>query len=481
MEKNKSLVKNSFYYIMYRLINVIYPMVTATYVSRVLEPAGIGDISLVQTIVVFIVACALLGIPSYGIREVSKTTEKNERSKLFIELFIINAVSTSILAIAYYLIVNTINLKINRVLFNIEGIILLLNFINVDWFYQGMEEFKYITIRSCIVKFISMIAIFVFVKNKNDIANYALIFSLAYAGNYLFNAINLKKYVSFENLKKIKPTKHLKNIFVLAVTYISNEIYVMVDSVMLGIMTVNTQVGYYSNAMKLIQILIHVLTAVGVALLPRISSLRKLNKNEEIYKLIEKTIKLLLFVTIPSMIGICILSENLVVALFGNKFLPSKSILLILSFLIVFRTFSNLFLQILISDNKDKNVSKTYFVAMLLNIILNLILIPKFKANGAAIASIISEFYIMLILFINSKKNNVMKIGKKNIFILIISNLIMLIALLLISQIQLNIFLKLFIQISISIIIYILANHLLKNDIMIEFVKLIKGKKKNVN
>ncbi len=477
--KNKSVIKNSFYYILYRLVNVLYPLVTATYVSRVLEPDGIGEISLAQTIVVFLVACALLGIPNYGVREVSKLKTKENRGKLFFELFIINAISTLSLIIIYFALINLFDLNINRNLYNIEGIILILNFINVDWFYQGMEEFKYITIRSCIVKVVSIFAIFIFVKDKSDICNYALIFALAYAGNYIFNLINLRKYINFNCIKKLRPKKHIKNVLLLAITYISNEIYVTIDSIMLGFMSDNTQVGYYSNAMKLIKILINVLTAIGVALLPRISFLRSNNKNKEVYFLIEKIIKILMFITIPSMIGISLVSNDLVVILFGKAFQPSKTILIILSLLIIFRTFSNLFLQILISDNRDKNVSLTYLFAMVLNIILNLIFIPKFEANGAAFASIISEFYILIMLYKNSKKYNPIKFDKNNIKILIVSNVIMSLVVVSISFVKMNLIIKLIVQITSSVFVYILINYILNNEVIIDIIKIIKEKRKN--
>lgn len=477
--KNKSVIKNSFYYVLYRLVNVLYPLVTATYVSRVLEPDGVGEISLAQTIVVFLVACALLGIPNYGVREVSKLKTKEDRGKLFFELFIINAISTLSLIIIYFTLINLFDLNINRNLYNIEGIILILNFINVDWFYQGMEEFKYITIRSCIVKVVSIFAIFIFVKDKSDICNYALIFALAYAGNYIFNLINLRKYINFNCIKKLRPKKHIKNVLLLAITYISNEIYVTIDSIMLGFMSDNTQVGYYSNAMKLIKILINVLTAIGVALLPRISFLRSNNKNKEVYFLIEKIIKILMFITIPSMIGISLVSNDLVVILFGKAFQPSKTILIILSLLIIFRTFSNLFLQILISDNRDKNVSLTYFFAMVLNIILNLIFIPKFEANGAAFASIISEFCILIMLYKDSKKYNPIKFDKNNIKILIVSNVIMSLIVVSISFVKMNLIIKLIVQITSSVFVYILINYILNNEVIIDIIKIIKEKRKN--
>lgn len=289
--RENSLVKNSIYYILYRTINIIYPLITATYVSRVLEPDGVGEVSLAQTVVIFLVACALLGIPNYGVREISKVNDRDELSVLFSELLIINAISTAIVATLYYGIIYAVELNVNRALYYIEGIILLLNVANVDWFYQGIENFKYITRRSCVVKILSVFAIFLFVNSKEDICVYAFIFAMAYAGNYLLNIINLRKYVRF-TIKNIHPRRHVNKVLVLAVTYISNEIYVTMDSVMLGVLSTNSEVGYYSNSMKVIRILVNVVTAAGVALLPRLSLLRKEGDEKRLDSIINQAAQL---------------------------------------------------------------------------------------------------------------------------------------------------------------------------------------------
>ena len=161
----KSLFKNSIYFVGYRLINVIYPLITATYVSRVLKPAGVGEAALAQNIVIFLVAVALLGIPNYGVREISKTSE-NDIDRLFTELFLINFVSTLIISILYYSTIDLLCLELNRKLYRIYGIILLFNVINVDWFYQGKEEFKYITIRTVAVRCFFFIMCFFISKRK---------------------------------------------------------------------------------------------------------------------------------------------------------------------------------------------------------------------------------------------------------------------------------------------------------------------------
>lgn len=479
MNKNKSLYTNSLYFILYRVINVIYPLITITYVSRVLKPSGVGEVSLVQTIVTFLVAVALLGIPNYGVREISKITNQEHLNKTFSELFVTNFLSTLIITTIYYGIINLVHLPIDKTLYNIEGIILLFNVFNVDWFYQGMEEFKYITIRSVVVKIISMIAIFLFVKDINDIRTYATIFSLAYVGNYLFNMIHLKKYVHF-TFKGLNLTLHLKYILILAVTYISNEIYVTVDSLMLGTMSTLSYVGYYSNSMKLIKILINVFTAIGTAILPRLSYLKSTKNYEKFNIIISKALMILLWITIPSCIGLILISKDLVVILFGKDFLPSYGILNVLSLLVIFRTLSNLFLQILLCINKDNKISAIYFSGMILNICLNAVLIKNYNAIGASIASVISEFLIMISLLWQTRHKINIKVSSKYILNLLASNCIVLLIGTIINQIQMNILIKLILTIIICTGSYCIINLLMKNEVinlLIEKLKIKKGNK----
>lgn len=474
----KSLFKNSIYFVGYRLINVIYPLITATYVSRVLKPAGVGEAALAQNIVIFLVAVALLGIPNYGIREISKTSE-NDIDRLFTELFLINFVSTLIISILYYSTIDLLCLELNRKLYRIYGIILLFNVINVDWFYQGKEEFKYITIRSAIVKAVSVVAIFVFVRDETDICAYGLIFALAYVGNYTFNAINLKKYVDF-SFKNLNIKRHLNSIFALSITAISNEIYVTLDTFMLGVLSTNTEIGYYSNSMKLMRILINVVTAFGAVILPRLSKLQHKKDYLQFNIIINKVINILLWVTIPCTIGIILLSETIVVVLFGRDFAPASCIMIILSFLIIPRAFSNLSLQVLVCTKNDTKTSKVYFTGMLINCVLNLIFIRYIGAKGAAVASVISEVYICLVLFNYSKELFIYKRNKKYVFSLMMSVISMLVLVKILEYCMLRLGASLMSILIICIITgifeYVAMTLLTQNEVTLFFISKLKQK-----
>lgn len=474
--RENSLVKNSIYYILYRTINIIYPLITATYVSRVLEPDGVGEVSLAQTVVIFLVACALLGIPNYGVREISKVNDRDELSVLFSELLIINAISTAIVATLYYGIIYAVELNVNRALYYIEGIILLLNVANVDWFYQGIENFKYITRRSCVVKILSVFAIFLFVNSKEDICVYAFIFAMAYAGNYLLNIINLRKYVRF-TIKNIHPRRHVNKVLVLAVTYISNEIYVTMDSVMLGVLSTNSEVGYYSNSMKVIRILVNVVTAAGVALLPRLSLLRKEGDEKRLDSIINQAAQLLLLITIPSMLGMAFIADDLVIVLFGSKFDPAAPIISVLSALIVLRGFSNLFLQVLISFGRDANTSIIYFSAMLGNMAMNYFLIQWNGGVGAALASIISEAYIMCSLYIIFKRYSMIRMKAGHIGSVLLSSFLMCMTVCIIYWIIDLIYIRLILSVVAGAFVYFLSGYVTKNESIRWMIEAIRRRK----
>jgi O-antigen/teichoic acid export membrane protein len=466
---SKSLYKNSLYYILYRVVNVIYPLVTATYVSRILKPEGVGEVSLAQTVVIFLVACASLGIPNYGVREISKKSTREETSILFSELFITNIISTLIISICYYSIVDSADFIENKALYNITGIILLLNMINVDWFYQGKEEFKYITLRSCLVKCLSVFAIFAFVKNKNDINIYATIFVMAYVGNYLFNIVHLRKFAYF-TFKGINPKKHLKFVAVLAITYISNEIYVTVDSVMLGIMSGNSVVGYYSNAMKLIKILVNVCSAMGTAVLPRLSRVRFEGETDRFNIIIKKAIQVLLWFTLPCVFGIWLTADYIIVSLFGDGFYPSIDILKILCLLALFKSFSNLFLQVLLCVNKDTAATKIYFGGMILNIMLNSLLIPFYSGIGASIASVTSEFFICIALLIIVRKDLKVKLERRYMVSLSAALILLILAVKAVDLLQMNQYAQLIIDIAVGVFSYMVVSILMKNDAVLMLI-----------
>lgn len=477
MEK-RTLAKNSIYNVIYRLLNVFFPLMTATYIARILLAKGVGQVSFAQNIVSYYITIAALGIPNYGIREIAKVRSNVKlTSELFTDLISINFISTIVCIIVYYSMITFLEFfKKNIFLYAILGLSIVFNIINVDWFYQGVEEYEYIVKRSLFVKVFMLIAIFIFVKTEKDTIVYAIIYCLGIGGNHLFNILNLRKYGIKLSIKNISIKKHLNSIFILLTSSIAIELYTMVDTTMIGVMCKDENVGYYANAMKLVRLLISVIAAIGSVLLPRLSFYHKQGKDKECSIIVSEVLSVLLILFIPSEIGVFLLSDQIMILLFGSSFKPGIITLRISSLLICTLGFSNLFgTQVLLTYGAEKKLLKCTICGAIINIMLNSILIPYFAQNGAAVSSVISESVVTLLTFIFALRFVEIKINKKVISSIVVSSIGMVGMICLIRFIFLNSNIELLLSIIVGGMAYLTLNILIKNPVIIELWNLIKN------
>lgn len=397
-----SLLQNSFFNIIYRGLNIIFPLITAAYVSRVLSAEGIGKVSFAQNIVSYFILIAGLGLANYGTKEIGKYQSNQKKySQTFWELFIINSISTFICTLAYVIFILSSGYFVNdKNLYMVVGISLFFNYLQIDWFYQGIEEYKYIAVRSVIIKFVFLFALFIFVKKESDIIPYALITVLGTGLNYVFNVARLKKYVIFSNeiFRKLEILKHIKPAIVLLATTISVQLYTKVDTTMLGIIKGDRSVGLYTYAVKIADLILNLVIAVSMILLPRLSLYYHSNKQTEFKNLISFSEKIIIFISMPIIVGICIVADDAVILLFGKEFIMTVPTVKILSLLIIIKSIGYLYgTQVLMTVNQENKLLYSTICGAIINICLNSILIPRMSQNGAAIASVASELIVMIV------------------------------------------------------------------------------------
>ena len=473
-----SLAKNSVYNVIYKCLNVVFPLITSAYVSRILLAEGIGKVSSAQNIVTYFTILAALGIPTYGIKMIATNGNSREKqSKIFSELFFINAISTTICSIFYYLLILTVPFFYERrLLFSICGLSIVFNIINIDWLYQGKEEYKYIMIRSIIIKILSLLAIFFLVKKVNDYIIYALILTLANALNYIFNIIHSKKYVDLvcHNLAFIK---HLSPVFTLLAASIAIEIYTLADTTMLTFMKGDEVVGYYTTAMKGVQVIKTLATSVCAVFLPRLSYYYSINQKDQFNKLIDKGFKILAYITIPACIGIELVAKDAIVVLFGKNFIESANTMRILSISIVTVAFSNFIgYQILITIGKEKIMFLSTVVGAFVNVILNYFMIPNLGCNGAAIASAITEISVTIVQCIAIIGVVKIKVNRQFVLSLGISCLFMVSSVVIIQNIIDITGIRLVLSILVGMFVYFFISIIRKNELPLELIRMIKQK-----
>ena len=393
------LRKNYIYNSFLQITNLLYPLITLPYVSKVMGPEGIGKNTFIMSLVQFYVIFAALGISAYGVREIARLKDdKHKRDQLFNELITINAISAFFFTIIYFLMLYYSPLFYNDInYFYFAGIFILLSFTNIDWFYAGIEEFKLITIRNFIVKVISIIMLFLMVKTKEDFTYY---FSISFLGlfvNNFFNFYLLKRHIKFAIVFNIR--KHIKSLLFLFGTIFVTSIYTLMDTSILGFLTNDIYVGYYNISVRLYQVFIPFVTGLGLVMIPKMTIAIERGNIKEYNSLIDKSISFNFFISMPLSLFIFLFSKDLILLFTNELFLPSVISTQILAPLIGVVGLTNvLILQVLNTMRLEKYMLYSVLAGSITSLLANFILIPHYYHYGSAIATFLTEFTVCFFL-----------------------------------------------------------------------------------
>jgi O-antigen/teichoic acid export membrane protein len=392
----KSLKKNYIFSLIYTLSGMLFPLITFPYAARVLMADGIGQVNFYTSIIQYIVLFSCLGIPMYAIRETARVRDNKEKlNQTTLEILALHTILTLIgYIVVFILCVTVAQIQANIPLFLVISLSILFNAIGVEWFYQGTEEFKYITVRGLTVKIAMTVFLFIFVKTREDLLWYGVYTILGSVGNNLFNFIHLRKYIHVDiaRIKALRPMHHLTPALRIFVFTLITSIYVNLDTVMLGFLQDNTAVGYYTGATKLTKLLMGIITSLGTVMLPRLSNLIQRGEREEFNRLAQRAIDYVITLSTPITIGLLVTAPTLIHIFCGKDYEPAILTLQILSPIILVISISQVIgLQILYPQGKEKLVIISTFIGAVVNFSLNMILIPKLSHNGAAVATSIAE------------------------------------------------------------------------------------------
>lgn len=393
-----SIKKNFFYNIILSVTQVLFPLITFSYVARVIEPAGIGTVSFVESICRYAILIAAMGIPVYGVREVAKLKDnKIELSKLCSELLIIHFFATLIVSVVYFITVfNVEKLNVNIEYYLLGYVLVFSNIFILEWYFQGIEDFKFITVRTLFVRIITTISVFFLVTNKNESFYFFLLTVFANVINAIINffyakrSLNLSLSLNFKCLKK-----HISPLFFIFCTTISISIYILLDTIMLGFLADEKAVGFYSTALRISKVPMLFVGALGLVLIPQLSFSFHQNDLENFKILILKSLNFVITFSFPVIFFVFGISNELLYAFAGEQFVGAALTLKILSLVVLLIGLSNVFgLQILTPMGKDKFLTFSVLLGTITSLSLNFILIPMYQEKGAAITNIITELVV---------------------------------------------------------------------------------------
>ena len=405
--KEKYLKKNFCMNAILTMSQFIFPLITFPYVSRILLAEGTGKVSFATSIISYFAMFAQLGIPTYGIRACAQVrNDKKKLSKTAQEIFIINIIMSILAYIVFFIaLCNVPRLKDEKTLLIIVSATIFFNAIGMEWLYKALEQYTYITIRSVIFKFIALIAMFLLIHQQSDYIIYGAISIFASSASNIFNFFNVHKYISLRPVGEYNFKQHLMAVYVFFALSCAATIYVNLDTVMLGFMKTNVDVGYYNAAVKIKTILVSIVTSLGTVLLPRASYYVEHGLKEDFYRITKKAINFVFLVATPLMLyfmffakeGIFFLSGNT----YGGAIVPMQIIMPTLFFIGLTNIMG---MQILVPLGKENIVLYSEIVGAVVDLAINYILIPKYASAGAAIGTLVAEIAVWIVQYIYLRK-----------------------------------------------------------------------------
>ncbi|NMD68799.1 flippase [Bacillus sp. DNRA2] len=384
------LITNYLYTVIYQLLLLITPFITTPYVSRVLKPEGVGTDAYVLSIVQLFMIFAVLSIPMYGSREVAKQQNRDERSKEFWSIYSVQ-LFFSVITIICYLTFILVSHEYTP-LFLIHFFTLFAYTVDISWYFIGKEQIKSVTTRNIIVRLVSIVLIFSFVKNVNDLHLYILINALTLFVGQLIMWIPLLKEITFKKIAFSDIKIHIIPILSLFIPQIMVQVYILVNKIVLGRVSGEVEVGFYNQADKIVRIALGFITSLGSVLLPRMAKEFSQGNVESMKKYIKYALQFVLMITLPMTLGLMGIAPNFIEWFLGEGYSPVINLLIIMSPVVFFVGLANIFgIQILVSTNQQNKYAISITIGAILSLITNILFVSQFASTATTIALLVAE------------------------------------------------------------------------------------------
>ena len=458
---------------------MLFPLITFPYVCRVIEADGIGQINFFQSIISYISLFTCLGIPMYAIREIARDrSDVVQMNRTAMEILLLHSMLTLVgYAIVAILCLTVPQIQVNIPLFLILSLTIFFTAIGCEWFYQGIEDFKYITIRGLIIKTVSVVLLFIFVKSKTDLLYYGCYTVFGVLGGNIFNFFRLRKYIHRENIifSELHIKRHVKPVLKVFSFSVVTSIYLQLNTVLLGFLKNALAVGYFAAATKVMQMLLTMSACLGSVMMPRASHLIAENKEDEFNRLIQKSYDFTLAIALPMTIGLIFCAPSLITALCGVKFehsiLPSQ----IIAPIILMVAISNVFgIQVLFPKGKINIVTLCCGIGAVADLILNLCLIPFFSYIGTSIAYLGAEVATTVSMYFIGRRYIPIIYFKKSHLTYALGCIVMALALYGISLLQLPTLTTLLLQGCCGVLAYFIILCICKDEMLVQILSKIK-------
>ena len=398
MDSNTSLKKNFILNVLLTLSTILFPLITFPYVSRIIGPAGVGKVTFATSIISYFSMFAQLGIPTYGIRVCARVRDDQEAlTRTVHELLVINLVMDILsYAVMILCLVFVDSLQEYRSLLLMMSSTILLTSMGMEWLYRALERYNFITVSSVLFKIAAMILMFMLIHSPTDVYAYGVLSVLAASGSFVLNFLYARKYVSFKLVGNYDFSRHFRPVLVFFAMSCATTIYTNLDTVMLGFIKTDIDVGYYNAAIRVKSLLVTFVTSLGTVLLPRASYYVENNMVEDFKKIIGKSLSFTLIISIPLVAYFICFVEEVIMFLSGANYVNSILPMQILMPTILLIGITNVTgMQMMVPLGLEKQVLISEVLGAIVDLVINIMMIPNFSYVGAAIGTLIAEIIVM--------------------------------------------------------------------------------------
>lgn len=471
---NKSIKNNAILNVIRQGCGVVFPLITFPYISRVLGPESYGKYSFALSFINYFLLFAMLGVNTYAIREGARI-RKNKKAleKFTSEITTINLCSTIISLIGLTILTITYNkLYDHKELVFVLGIIIPSTMIGRDWINNIFEDFFYITVRYIILQVLSIVAIFLFVRSSGDYIKYSIIYTMSITVGYIINLFYTQKYIPLKLTFKMNLKKHLKPICILFVGLLATMVYIQSDITMIGIIMSEYDVGIYTVASRIYTIVKSLMSALVNAVIPRIVFFLG-EKNEKSYnELLNKLSAYLMTLVFPLMIGLILMSREILLLIGGEAYLGGVLTLEILGIALIFAVISGFYCNaILIPNRQEQSFLYITVISAVINVGLNFILIPICGIMGAAITTLISEIVVTVLSIKKGRKYSSIAFIKNDVVSVFLGTVAIILICFILKKLIESYLLCFFISVFLSSAGYFLILFFMKNRMVRELFK----------
>lgn len=417
MNRKHSLKSNFIYNIGYQILTILLPLITAPYVSRTLGAYNVGVYSYTQAFANYFYLFAMLGVNNYGNRKIAQVRDDRDLlKKTFWEIASFQLFVAVVVSIAYVIYCSFANLD-NRIVYLMQFFYVVSGALDVNWFCFGMENFKLTTLRSTIVRIAMATAVFIFVRQPEDLWRYTFILSFG----MLASAIAVWPYV-IKEVGFVKPTmtgivQHIKPNLVLFWPVIAVSLYNIMDKLMLGFFSTKEEVAYYTYAYRIVEIPLTLILALDNVIMPRMANLYAGDERDRAAELMNQVMLFAMLMSAGMAFGLAGIGETFAPWFYGSNYVRCGLFVALLSPTLVFKGWASAIrTQFIIPSGRDRIYVISLTAGALVNMFLNLLLIPVLSGIGAIIGTIAAEFTVCFIQFFMSRREiNIKKYVKNGI------------------------------------------------------------------